>query len=153
MNRRRFTFWLGFGLFSLANKLRRYGLDELAAALMDGAPSRRRRRHRRPPQPPIHWCAADNERWRWYERETFIDGQWKLSGITTPIDKMTGVPYTGHTGYLEDDLVPADVRHDESIRDAAALAVAHAEHGPQPEFAPAMAARRASGSAACTRTS
>jgi hypothetical protein len=136
MNRRRFTFWLGFGLFSLANKLRCYGLDELAAALMDGVqPTPTTTRAASAVSPPVHWRAADNNRWQWYERETFIDGRWKLSGITTPIDKLTGLPYTGHTGYLDDDLVPTDIRHEEMHPEiAAALAVVHAEHGPRPEF-------------------
>ena len=34
MTRRRFAFWLGFGLFSLAEKLRADSLDRLAAAAM-----------------------------------------------------------------------------------------------------------------------
>jgi hypothetical protein len=138
MNRRRFTFWLGFGLFSLADKLRCYGLDELAAALMDGAAAAQSTTPLEPTSAaklPIHWRAADNNRWQWYERETFIDGQWKLSGITTPIDKLTGLPYTGHTGYLDDEQVPADVRHQEMHPEiAAALAVIRDEHGPQPQF-------------------
>ena len=39
ISRRRFTFWPGFGLFSLAEKLRANGLDELAAATMHVADS------------------------------------------------------------------------------------------------------------------
>ncbi len=62
------------------------------------------------PTAPEHWTAAENRTWRWYERETFVDGQWKLTGITTPINKETGEAYTGRTGYLDKSLVPAKVR-------------------------------------------
>lgn len=102
MTRRRFAFWLGFGLFSLAEKLRVYGLDELAAATMRVAEPAA--------APPVHWRAADNEAWRWFEREFFIEGRWQLSGITTPINKKTGEPYDGMKGYLDESVVPADVR-------------------------------------------
>lgn len=107
MTRRRFAFWVGFGLFSLAERLRCYGLDELAAAAMRAA---------EPPKPaalpeiPVHWIAAENKNWRWFERETFVAGQWKLTGITTPINKKTGEPKADGTGYLEESLVPAELR-------------------------------------------
>jgi hypothetical protein len=104
MTRRRFAFWIAFGLFSLAQRLRVYGLDELAAALMQATepPSESKR--------PIHWRAADNELWRWFERETYLNGRWQLSGITTPINKETGEAYAGEQGYLDESLVPAEVR-------------------------------------------
>ena len=106
MTRRRFAFWLGFGLFSLAQKLRVYGLDELAAATMRvAAPTTTGVRAR-----PIHWRAVDNEAWQWYERETFIDGKWTLSGITTPLSKQTGERHVGDGGYLDDTLVPENMR-------------------------------------------
>ncbi|HEX6963804.1 MAG TPA: hypothetical protein VF175_18195 [Lacipirellula sp.] len=114
MNRRRFVFWFSFGLFSLAERLRIYGLDELAAATLRAV---------QPPasgasSPAVHWRAASNELWRWYERETLIDGQWQLSGITTPINKETGEPYHGQVGYLEERLVPDNVRRGSSAADA-----------------------------------
>jgi len=121
LTRRRFAFWLGFGLFSLANKLRVYGLDELAAAVMNGqAPTS--------DAAPLHWRAASNETWRWYERESFVDGKWKLTGITTPVHKLTGQPPEDRAGYLDESLVPAGVRGDAPGRDAQeALAVAFAK--------------------------
>ncbi len=107
MTRRRFAFWLGLGLFSLAGKLRANGLDDFAAAIM---------RRTEPstanvsPPTPEHWTVAENRTWRWYERENLIDGQWTLTGITTPINKNTGRPFAGRSDYLENSLVPAEVR-------------------------------------------
>lgn len=107
MTRRDFAFWFSFALFSLAEKLRIYGLDELAAATMRAA---------EPAAPsaaaalPTHWRAADNDTWQWYERETLIDGQWTLSGITTPLNRKTGERYLGQAGYLDHNLVPANMR-------------------------------------------
>jgi hypothetical protein len=107
MTRRRFAFWLSFGLFSLAQKLRVYGLDELAAATI-----RATEPVTKAPVslPPVHWRAAANELWQWYERETLINGQWTLSGITTPVNKQTGERYTGQAGYLDESLVPEKTR-------------------------------------------
>jgi hypothetical protein len=107
MTRRRFAFWLSFGLFGLAQKLRVYGLDELAAATLRAIdPDKSAGLATR----PVHWRAADNELWQWYERETLIDGKWTLSGITTPLNKETGERHVGQTGYLDDDVVPAEIR-------------------------------------------
>jgi hypothetical protein len=105
MRRRQFVFWCGFGLFTLGEKFRVAGLDRLAAATMRLAEPATAG-----PLAPEHWAANDNRTWRWYERETFVDGRWKLTGITTPINKETGQPYTG-TGYLDESLVPATVRN------------------------------------------
>lgn len=33
-----------------------------------------------------------------------------LTGITTPINKATGQPYLGRSGYLDESLAPADLR-------------------------------------------
>jgi hypothetical protein len=107
ITRRRFAFWFSFGLFSLAQKLRVYGLDELAAATMRAIePATKGEAGKY----PVHWRAADNELWQWYERETLIDGEWTLSGITTPVNRETGERYTGQTGYLDENLVPENVR-------------------------------------------
>ncbi len=62
------------------------------------------------PATPTHWRAESNATWRWYERENLVNGQWTLTGITTPIHKKTGQPYTGHGGYLDENLVPAEIR-------------------------------------------
>ena len=103
MNRRHFAFWFSFGLFTLADRLKVYGLDELAAAMMrDGTTPAKTL--------PTHWRVADNGVWRWFERETFVDGQWKLSGITTPIRMETGEAAPAQEGYLDDEIVPAEVR-------------------------------------------
>jgi hypothetical protein len=108
MNRRRFVFWFSFGLFSLAEKLRIYGLDELAAATLRAmeAPS-----SGTSSAAGIHWRAASNELWRWYERETLIDGEWRLSGITTPVNQETGELYTDQVGYLDESLIPESIRN------------------------------------------
>jgi hypothetical protein len=103
MNRRHFAFWFSFGLFALAERLSVYGLDELAAAMM--------RDEKSPAHPlPTHWRVADNGVWRWFERETFVDGKWKLSGITTPIRMETGESAPAQEGYLDEAIVPAEVR-------------------------------------------
>ena len=103
MNRRHFAFWFSFGLFTLAERLKVYGLDELAAAMM--------RDEKSPANPlPTHWRLADNGVWRWFERETFVDGKWKLSGITTPVRMETGELAPIQEGYLDEAIVPAEVR-------------------------------------------
>lgn len=112
MNRRQFAFWLSFGLFSLAEKLRAESLDRLAAAtmraaeteatLIDGAGDRAAAAE--------HWAVNENRTWRWFERENYIDGKWKLTGITTPVNKHTGERYTEKTGYLDDSVVPEEMR-------------------------------------------
>jgi len=112
MRRRRFLFWIGFGLFNLADRFHLVGLDRLAAAAMrfaDPQPSG--------PQPsnslmdaPEHWVDAENDGWHWFEREHYIDGRWKLTGITTPVNKETGQPLAGRVGYLDESLVPAEMR-------------------------------------------
>jgi hypothetical protein len=114
MTRRRFAFWFSFGLFSLAEKLRVYGLDELAAATLGAVEPAKS-----PTAPlPIHWRAAENETWQWYERETLIDGKWTLSGITTPLNRQTGHRYVDRIGYLAEGLVPEKMRrgHRESVQ-------------------------------------
>lgn len=103
MKRRQFVFWFGFGVFTLGERMRVAGFDALAAAAMRFA------------EPvaslaaPEHWTADENKTWRWYERETLIDGRWKLTGITTPINKETGQSHTG-AGYIDESLVPNAVR-------------------------------------------
>ncbi len=58
----------------------------------------------------VRWKAVENRTWRWFERETLVDEQWRLTGITTPVHRETGEYYAGAKGYLAQDLVPADVR-------------------------------------------
>jgi hypothetical protein len=112
MNRRQFAFWIGFGLFSLGDRLRVYGLDDLAAAAMRAteaaspasAPSAEKA------IAPVHWTAAENKTWRWFEREDYVDGNWKLTGITTPVHKKSGEPKADGTGYLDEIIVPESLR-------------------------------------------
>ncbi|MCP4191499.1 MAG: hypothetical protein GY768_12810 [Planctomycetaceae bacterium] len=100
MNRRRFAFFLGMGLFWLSDKLRAESVDQLAATLMRSTEKNRGR---------IRWSAHENRRWRWYERESLTAGRWKLTGVTTPINRETGKPYTAKTGYLSETEVPAEI--------------------------------------------
>jgi hypothetical protein len=105
MTRRRFAFWLSFGLFTLSEKFRVRGLDALAAeAMRRTAPTAAKK-----PLVPVHWTAAENKTWRWFERENLVDGRWTLTGVTTPIHKKTGEPHDG-PGYLDEAVVPAEVR-------------------------------------------
>ena len=98
---------MGFGLFSLGEKLRVSGLDKLAAATMRLAEPDA---ETTVADEAVHWTAAENKSWRWFERENLVDGQWKLTGITTPVNKITLERYSGKIGYLADDLVPEKLR-------------------------------------------
>ena len=112
MKRRRFLFWIGFGLFSLSDRFHISGLDRLVVVVMRLAD----------PQlsnpalsdslrdAPEHWIVAENNSWYWFEREHYIDGRWKVTGITTPISKETGRPLADRAGYLDESLVPAEMR-------------------------------------------
>ena len=104
---------------------------------------------------PIHWRAASNSAWQWYERETLIDGRWTLTGITTPIHRETGEPYTEKKGYLDESLVPAEMRvwnPEAGDRDADADdgTVEATEHRPYPGGVPATGGLPANGCAVCT---
>lgn len=107
MDRRRFTFWLGFGLFSLSEKLRVTGFDSLAAAAMRRTESAATLAKRTGAE---HWTVAGNENWHWFERENMIKGEWVLTGTTTPVNKKTGVRKPENIGFLDDSLVPIEVR-------------------------------------------
>ncbi|HEY1599831.1 MAG TPA: hypothetical protein VGG64_09530 [Pirellulales bacterium] len=112
MNRRRFVFWISLGIFGLAEKLRAGALDELAASILRSTGSKRIAPAESTSEAaaPEHWTSATNNTWHWYEREKFIEGRWKLTGITTPINNFTGERYAGRNGYLDESLVPAEVR-------------------------------------------
>jgi hypothetical protein len=105
--RRRFAFWLGLGMFNLSEALGADRLDDLAALAM--------RTTEPTPAPPTssatpeHWTSAENNTWRWFERENIVDGRWKLTGITRPIHKTNLSRAAESTGYLDDSLVPAAV--------------------------------------------
>ena len=133
MNRRRFAFWLGFGLFSLSEKLRVTGLDALAAAAMRRTESARTVAKRSGAE---HWTVVGDKTWRWFERENFVKGEWVLTGTTTPVNKTTGVRKPANIAYLDDSLVPTEVRSSNKdtidLVDHDALAakdtVEHADH-------------------------
>lgn len=133
MIRRRAMFWMGFGLFSLAERLQADMLDDLAAKVMGTAAT-----SASPPEQPIHWRAAENNTWRWFVQEKFVDGKWHVTGITTPIHKETGEAYAGHTGYLDSSTVPVSVRGEDDADETPASIADHdfTHHGPS-------AARRA----------
>jgi hypothetical protein len=119
MTRRRFAFWIGFGLFNFSETLRAETFDRLAAAAMRSTEAK--------PRPiadalPVHWNANSDATWRWYEREDLIDGEWVSTGITTPINKATGERKAGHGGYLDESLLPADLRASLHAADEHALA-------------------------------
>jgi hypothetical protein len=56
------------------------------------------------------WTAAENESWQWYERESMVNGQWRLTGITTPVHRVTGECVEAVPGYLDESLVPLEYR-------------------------------------------
>jgi hypothetical protein len=107
MNRRQFAFWLGFGMFSLCEKLHIGGLDRLAAATMRATDSKE---NVATSEGAVHWAAADDDVWRWYERENYHDGQWFVTGITTPVNKKTGQRKWEPGGYLDEHLLPIEIR-------------------------------------------
>ncbi|MDV6031822.1 MAG: hypothetical protein F9B45_17365 [Phycisphaera sp. RhM] len=114
-SRRRFAFWLGFGMLSLGERIRVGALDDLTAVStsiagsdgIDLLPI-----HPGPSDGVVreslaeHWSIGHNASWRWYERENLVRGVWKTTGVTLPIDRETGKAYTGQTGYLDESLVP-----------------------------------------------
>ena len=137
MNRRRFVFWVSFGLFNVSETFGCRALDRLAAAAMRMAEPKSGSdgtgntvKAMAGDKPPEHWTQNNNNTWHWFERETFVDGQWKLTGITTPTNIETGEPYTGHTGYLDESLVPADLLPKYPAPDLAGDATAPIEPAP-----------------------
>lgn len=108
ITRRKFAFYLGLGLFSLSERLNANVLDDLAAAAMQNA--QQPDSIENSDETSEHWTAAENSLWRWYERENLIDGRWRLTGITTPVNKQTGEAVQGESGYLSETLVPIKVR-------------------------------------------
>ncbi len=106
--RRRFAFWIGFGIFALGEKLHAKGFDTLAAAAMR-ATEAKPLSHTPKTAIPEHWTFGENNTWRWFEREQLLGGQWRVTGITTPIHKQTGESAKGR-GYLDDSLIPESMR-------------------------------------------
>src|SRR5262245_55509756 len=119
MNRRQFAFWLGFGLFSLSEKLNIGGLDRLAAATMRATESKSAKKPTPPSDDAVHWAAVDDKEWRWYERENYYDGQWVHTGMTTPVNKTTGQRKWEPGGYLDENLLPSEIRASDAAYAAA----------------------------------
>ncbi|MEO0531406.1 MAG: hypothetical protein AAF266_12655 [Planctomycetota bacterium] len=117
MTRRRFAFWVGMGLFGVAERLGATELDALAAKLMEAADEPAIDLPPSPPPPPpapaempVHWQATHNRTWRWVQREEYVDGEWHLTGMTTPVRRDSGEPIEDATGYLDDEAVPEAYR-------------------------------------------
>jgi len=128
IKRRQFTFWLGFGLFQLGETLGVGGFDRLAAAAMGETTG-----DDHTPADPEHWSSAENRSWCWFVRETMIDGKWKVTGITTPVNKATGERSSHLPGYLDDSLVPHNIRLNHtpsSVQSDADLPLEPAPHTP-----------------------
>ena len=118
MNRRQFAFWVGMGLFWLSEKAHAYFIDSAAAHIMSWSEAQKSAKSRKE-----RWRANENRTWRWYERSHFIDGKWKVTGITTPIHKTTGKPFKEKSGYLDASLVPESVKESaEALKKKLALA-------------------------------
>jgi hypothetical protein len=127
MNRRRFAFWLGFGLFSLSEKLHLSGLDALAAEAMRRTDKATKVAKRIGAE---HWTVGGNKTWAWFERENLVKGEWVLTGITTPVNKQTGERKADNIAYIDDSLVPADVLESgKSAIDLASHSAVAAEDG------------------------
>jgi len=117
LTRRRFAFWIGFGLFTLSDKLNLRSLDSLAAAAMrrtrsSGGTTNSSSTAKQAVEsaPQEHWIADEDETWRWFEREDYIKGKWRLTGTTVPINKKTGERKPDSQVYLEDSMVPEEMR-------------------------------------------
>ncbi len=112
MTRRRFAFWLGMGLFGAAERLNAKSLDTLAATIMDAAGQGDTPTPPTTPslpataELPVHWQTTHNNTWRWVQREHFIDGEWVLTGMTTPVRRDNGEALEDATGYLDSTDAP-----------------------------------------------
>ncbi len=73
------------------------------------------------------WTAAANESWQWYERESLLHGQWKLTGITTPVHRVTGKCFEAVPGYLDESPVPIECRRVDHGRQEGHPAVVRSE--------------------------
>ncbi len=78
-----------------------------------------------PTNRPEHWSLATDEVWKWFERQTLVDGEWMTTGITTPVDIVSGERYDSVTGYLPDEAVPDEVRFGGQITAAQIAGVRH----------------------------
>ena len=100
LNRRNFNQVLAVGVVTGGRSLYAAAGDQAVLTTVDLTPRAQ----------PQHWSVATDEVWQWFERQSLIDGKWKVTGLTTPIHVATGERYTGETGYLADELVPDQLR-------------------------------------------
>ncbi len=125
-SRRRFAFLFGLGLFGLSRKLNARILDDWAAKGMhltwvrtdyDHAPAPTETQLRAFHQASgEHWTYRENKSWRWFERESYDGTNWQLTGVTTPRHRTTNERYVGEHGYLEEQLVPAEMRRRHAVK-------------------------------------
>jgi hypothetical protein len=139
LTRRRFAFWLGFGLFTLSEKFNLRSLDSLAAAAMRRTSSSGGSKATGVSSvveaaPQEHWIIGENDTWRWFEREDYINGTWRLTGFTTPINKSTGKRKASSEVYLEDSMVPEEMlAANQKAATGAATSAAHGQSTAAPE--------------------
>jgi len=154
MTRRRFTFWIGLGLFGLGERLGASELDALAASLMEEAdadpPAPTPLGEPAPAEMPVHWQTTHNRTWRWVQRENYVDGEWRLTGMTTPVRRDTGEPLEGVEGYLDELDVPETYRvayegltdaNGDPLAPAGDEGVSTVDDAPGPDAAPHRRAR------------
>jgi hypothetical protein len=101
-------------LFALAEKLRAESLEKLATATIrstEPAATGAAAPALADSAAATHWRVTENSTWRWFERESWASGRWKVTGVTAPVNKRTGEAFTGKQGYLAEDLVPDEVRY------------------------------------------
>ena len=58
------------------------------------------------------WILRENPHWRWFERQNWADRQWRRTGITTPVNKMSGQRAGSRDGYLSEQLAPIEALQD-----------------------------------------
>ncbi len=114
-SRRKFTFMMGAGLLGLTHQLSRaVGEETSPDSTSPDSPNTDR----------AYWTVGENSRWWWYERHQLRGKAWRVTGITTPLDKETNEVYTGREGYLDPQIVTETVRNlirevsDEEIEEA-----------------------------------
>ena len=96
--------WAGTSIAALADG------SESAMKQVDAQPSTSLKANVPEPAANVRWKTAENKTWRWYERETLVNGQWKVTGVTTPVHRETGAYLRGATGYIALSAVPYSVR-------------------------------------------
>ncbi len=112
LSRRSFSTLLAASGFLVASSRRTTGQEPSESVLVGSLdePNRVRDSVANESTSQERWTAAQNESWQWYERESLRHGQWMLTGITTPVHRATGKRVEDVNGYLDESLVPIEVR-------------------------------------------